>query len=507
LGETGVGKSTFINAFVNYLKFETLEQAERGEPAVLIPVSFLVTLGDNFDEFIVKFGNDDVNEDFEHEGQSVTQHCKSYIFDLNHQTSLRIIDTPGIGDTRGVAQDMKNIDHILTYINTLPKLDAVCLLLKPNASRLNIFFRSCVNQLITYLTPNGYQNIIFCFTNARSTFYAPGDTGRLLREMLNQEHLNEIPFKKENTFCFDSESFRYLAARKCQIEFDEFQQKEYKNSWNVSVGESTRFLKYIQSRKPYELQLYKSPRKAIIDINTLARPLMETLRLIIYNWKISEAKIAFNQMTLQATPVDIEMCTYCAQTNLVQIGPYWLVQYQQPVSQRNEISQHTFCPTDRDHILLESNLRHEFPVGGAGLKNQQWQKSLNDFLLDCDRLHHFLRQQGPSSNDDPFQMIIQCFLNEEQQISQYTDIDSAMNRGVRDVLQSLQQIRQRNSQQLFADNERLSCRDIYGIIDRLMHIDTVDKQFKAIKQSRQILMQKYERRIAANIIQNRKFTN
>ena len=119
---------------------------------------------------MVKFGNVDSNEDYEHEGQSVTQQCKSYLFDLNDKLRLRIIDTPGIGDTRGVAQDVKNIDHILTYTNNLSHLNAVCLLLKPNASRLNVFFRSCVHQLLTYLTPAGYENIIFCFTNSRATF-------------------------------------------------------------------------------------------------------------------------------------------------------------------------------------------------------------------------------------------------------------------------------------------------------------------------------------------------
>ncbi|CAF5073565.1 unnamed protein product, partial [Rotaria sp. Silwood1] len=35
LGEKGVGKSTFINAFVNYLKFKTVEQAQSNHPLVL----------------------------------------------------------------------------------------------------------------------------------------------------------------------------------------------------------------------------------------------------------------------------------------------------------------------------------------------------------------------------------------------------------------------------------------------------------------------------------------
>ena len=181
-----------------------------------IPVSFMMTIGDNFEERIVKFGEIDSsnNEDFDHPGQSVTQHCKSYVFNLNRNDGkkLRIIDTPGFGDTRGLDQDDLNMQHILEYINNLTHLNAICFLLKPNASRLNIFFRSCLTQLFDFLGPNIRKNIIFCFTNARSTFYAPGDTAPLLKTMLKSLSMNDIPFKKENTFCFDSESFRYLVA-------------------------------------------------------------------------------------------------------------------------------------------------------------------------------------------------------------------------------------------------------------------------------------------------------
>jgi hypothetical protein len=53
-----------------------------------------------------------------------------------------------------------------------------------------------------------------------------GNTGPLPRQMLQDEHYDDIRFEKANTFCFDSESFRCLAARKCGVTFDQFQNKK-----------------------------------------------------------------------------------------------------------------------------------------------------------------------------------------------------------------------------------------------------------------------------------------
>ena len=155
LGETGVGKSTFINAFINYLAYQTFEKAEKAEPIVLIPVSFVMTSNNQFDEYDVKLGDhNNSNEDFDHPGQTITQHCESYTFDLDNKTKLRLIDTPGIGDTRGLSQDDKNIQYILSYVSNLSHLNAICILLKPNTTRLHVLFRSCFEQIFNFLGPN-----------------------------------------------------------------------------------------------------------------------------------------------------------------------------------------------------------------------------------------------------------------------------------------------------------------------------------------------------------------
>jgi GTP-binding protein EngB required for normal cell division len=500
LGETGVGKSTFINAFVNYLVFNTLQQAEQDKPVVLIPVSFLITTGDQFDEFMVELGDADTNENHKHQGQSVTQQCKSYLFHLNDALRLRLIDTPGMGDTRGVDQDVKNIDHILNYVNSLSHLNAVCLLLKPNASRLDIFFRSCINQLLTYLTPIGYNNIIFCFTNARSTFFAPGNTGPLLRQMLKQEYRDDISFQKTNTFCFDSESFRYLAARKCGIEFDDFQKQECINSWTTSVTESIRLLNFIQTRKPYYSDEWQSPRKVALEITLLARPLMETLRLMLYNWKLREVGLIDKLMILKSNPVTTEICSNCAQFSIVSVGSFWLVEYE---STKSTADKQCLCPSNERHFVIEATVKHEFVAQPNNLSIDELQSYFNDLLFKCDRLTHFLRQKDLLEQDDPFTPILKRFLDEERHICSISSINSNMNKRTQQVLHSISDLREQNSKRLSGSQEKLSLTEVYQIINELKSIHTVNQQTECIKTSRLLKMESNEHRVEIPFIENR----
>ncbi|CAF3955353.1 unnamed protein product [Rotaria sp. Silwood2] len=334
VGESGVGKSTFINAFVNYLTFKTFNEAEQGKPVVLIPVSFLMTVGKDFEEHTVKFGNSDSynNEDFDHPGQSVTQHCKSYIFHLNdiNKKKLRIIDTPGFGDTRGSDQDDANMQHILEYINELTHLNAICFLLKPNTSQINSFFVTCLTQLLDLLGSNARQNIVFCFTNARSTFYTPGDTAPLLKSILQSFSLNDISFKKQNTFCFDNESLRYLVARQNGIQFNDEQHNEYENSWSNSVTESNRLLDYVY--KELSVHVLKGEAQSIkqtqFKISHMIRPMLEAMRNILRNsiiWNMDAPKksIELNPIVLYRSAA---VC-YTCQRDVVQLGKFWVVLY------------------------------------------------------------------------------------------------------------------------------------------------------------------------------------
>ncbi|CAF0782225.1 unnamed protein product [Adineta steineri] len=286
LGETNVGKSTFINAFINYVTFNTIDNIHANKPVVAIPILFPVTVSDDHEKHFVKFGDvhNSKNEDFDHPGQSITQHCKSYVFHPNHsdRRKLRIIDTPGFGDIRGLDQDNFNMQHILEYVQRLSHVNAICILLKSNQTELNPFLQSCLTQLFDFFGKNIRRNIIFCFTNTRSTSYMPGNSALLLEDMLSSFPIRKIPFKKKNTFCFDNESFNYLVALQNHIPYNDQDKQEYETSWINSVREANRLIRYIRKNLiPYPIpNEWECIKRAQIEIVQMIHPILETIRHI-----------------------------------------------------------------------------------------------------------------------------------------------------------------------------------------------------------------------------------
>jgi GTPase SAR1 family protein len=285
LGATGVGKTTFINAFINCLYYETLDDALKNELKVLIPSSFTITEGESYESTTVIVGNPNNNENFKADGASSTQSCRSYIFRIGNRL-IRLIDGPGVGDTRGVDHEARNFEHILSYISQYEHLNGICILLKPAETRLNIYFRYCIKELLRHLHINAKDNIMFVFTNSRSTFYRPGETTAILKTLLKEirEKFNvEVPFHKENTFMFDNESFRFLAAYKQGLDFLAKDKESYSDSWNKSVQEFSRLIIRICQCDLHAIQGTQSLNEAQLLIHKLSRPVAEISTLIQEN--------------------------------------------------------------------------------------------------------------------------------------------------------------------------------------------------------------------------------
>jgi len=242
---------------------------------------------ENYEEVEVVSGTDS-NED-QNAGQSVTQMPKSYAFERD-KMNVRIIDTPGIGDTRGIDQDRKNMQNIMTHLANLDEINGIFVLLKPNNARLTVMFSSCIKELLTHLHRDACKNIVFCFTNARSTFYRPGDTLPALKELLSRNPDVDIKLTKETCYCIDNESVRFLAALKQGVQFDEEQKKQYATSWETSVKETERMIDYVSSLTPHKVKNTVSLNDARRLVIALSRPIAEIGANIQANINVVEQK-------------------------------------------------------------------------------------------------------------------------------------------------------------------------------------------------------------------------
>ena len=294
LGETGVGKSTWINGFANYLYFDNLNSAVSSEEVVsVIPSKFTFTNEQGETKDII-IGTEGKNENFT-TGQSATQAPVTYPFYIGEQR-IQLIDTPGIGDSRGIEQDKKNFDNILSHLTYFDEIHGICILLKPNNARLTVLFRFCIQQLLAHLHKDAAQNIVFCFTNARGNFYRPGDTLPALRKELADRKV-DIKATQENMFCFDNEAFRFLACLRNGIQFDEKEVEVFSKSWDVAATETTRLFNHIKTLHPHKVLNTLSVNDARRIIVEMSRPMAEITVVIQKNIQgMEETKMKMEMM-------------------------------------------------------------------------------------------------------------------------------------------------------------------------------------------------------------------
>ncbi|UJR32405.1 hypothetical protein I4U23_019867 [Adineta vaga] len=500
VGESGVGKSTFINALANYLTFDSFEEAESSEPVVLMPVSFVMTVGDNFEEHIVKFGEVDSynNEKFDHPGQSVTQHCKSYLFDLKHDhgKQLRIIDTPGFGDTRGLDQDEQNMEHILQYINNLTHINAICFLLKPNASRLHIILRTCFSQLFSFLHPDARENLIFCFTNARSTFYSPGDTAPLLKTMLKSLSITNLPFTKTNTFCFDNEAFRFLVSLQNDISFDEESKCEYKTSWSKSVKESNRLIEYInKDLTVYDMKKkWPSTKQAQFEILYMVRPILETMRNILRNLILITMKRSdkFIELISKSLHRRITRCLSCKSVP-ISVAHFWIIPDNPHDIQTNRL----VCQCSiKQHVSLDYTI--EYRCQHPTVHNQKaFSNDVSYNLCAASaKFAIFLESTDYCTKGDPFLNGLMEIIAEETDICNiHNQKENHFNSQLVEELIKLKEQYQQELNKIKSNSKTIDIKAVYEIIEVIGQYPMVKEQMAAVKHTHQMMMKKYEHEV------------
>jgi len=110
IGETGSGKSTFINYLTNYFRGGSLQNIK-----VAIPSKYRPAITEQFAH---------CENNLRDTTQSKTDMCNQYIFvdaASPSQKQYLFLDTPGLSDTRGAEQDNINMNKIIDGVSFISK--------------------------------------------------------------------------------------------------------------------------------------------------------------------------------------------------------------------------------------------------------------------------------------------------------------------------------------------------------------------------------------------------
>lgn len=265
VGETGSGKTTLLNSLLNYLmdiKFE-----------------------DYFRYKIIVENTKNLTS-----GSSVTD--KVNIYDIRTKKKelpyLRIVDTPGFGDTRGLDFDKKIIDMIRdTFTHKCETINAICFVAKSNETRLTDFQKYIFAQVFALFGKDVGENIIAMLT------FCDGQEPNIIKSLESKDSIfYQIKEQIEDPW--------YLTFNNSAI-YCEVEQKFTKHFWDMGMDMFKTFLTKLNKLPTKSLTLSKKVldlRKQLEATIIGLKPqldkslmIMESMRKLISEVKANKDKI------------------------------------------------------------------------------------------------------------------------------------------------------------------------------------------------------------------------
>ena len=153
IGQTGSGKSTFINTLFNHIQGKKFNEKK----------DFIIPCIEQPNCTVPEFVNPKKTENLSPSTESQTRECTTYHI-VGEKYDLYVIDTPGLGDTRGKEQDKINTMKIINGINKHAEFNAICLCVKGSDNRINESLKYYISQIRKMLTQDCKDNFIICFS-------------------------------------------------------------------------------------------------------------------------------------------------------------------------------------------------------------------------------------------------------------------------------------------------------------------------------------------------------
>ncbi|GLD56862.1 uncharacterized protein AKAME5_000915500 [Lates japonicus] len=246
VGETGTGKSTLVNALINY------------------------TMG-------VKFEDDiwfQIVEEERSQYESQTPDVIVYeIFGFEDQTlpySLTIIDTPGYGDTRGIEHDdiiSKQLFDLFCPEDGVHEINAVGLVMKASDNRMSDRQTYIFNSVVSLFGKNMEKNIVALITHSNGL--TPEDVLKAL------EAAKIICARNEKNqpvhFLFDNQQSKPRTEETNMV---------LKNAWKVTGRGMSQFTDFLEKSGPQKLMKTVEVLKERIRLTACINNLQERIKLI-----------------------------------------------------------------------------------------------------------------------------------------------------------------------------------------------------------------------------------
>ena len=162
IGETGSGKTSFLNLLCNSKLFEEL--------------------GTNVDaaklDRIRHYNDLKIEDSTARAMASKTSDAKHYNTEVC-EMRMTVIDTPGFGDSRGIEQDKTNVEKIIKALKREDYINCVCLIINGRQSRMSASLKYVLSEISAILPKEVFNNIIVVFTNSADPLDANFDISEL----------------------------------------------------------------------------------------------------------------------------------------------------------------------------------------------------------------------------------------------------------------------------------------------------------------------------------------
>ncbi|XP_065150998.1 uncharacterized protein [Paramisgurnus dabryanus] len=246
VGETGTGKTTLINAMVNYI------MGVRWEHKMWLEVVEISEISD----------------------ESQTTAVTVYeVFSHGSPFDLTIIDTPGFGDTEDSMLDNEKDKQITEALQQLfrsedgiHEIHAVCLVLKVTDVRLHDRHRYILDEILSLFGKDIEKHIILLFTHSS-------------QKNIPKKNLNFI--KESGIKCAKNTKGDYICFHfdNCQSEsFKEEDRESYRPTWNRGIENVRQFFDYLNQIHPISLNMTEGVIRARKQLNACVNNLKERIQ-------------------------------------------------------------------------------------------------------------------------------------------------------------------------------------------------------------------------------------